>query len=161
MPKRAVHIVDTEAPPAPFFGTADPGVEGGIGLPGGRLSPAIESVLGARGVPPAAEPPRGKPDPERPPRVRVGGLVRPPAPVYEPKPPYPSLARQARVEGVVRLEAVIGTDGSVKNLRLVQGHPLLAAAAIAAVREWRYTPLLLNGEPAEVIMQIDVNFTLR
>jgi protein TonB len=76
------------------------------------------------------------------------------------KPVYPPLAVQARISGTVRLAAVIGRDGSIQNLRVVSGHPLLTAAALDAVRQWRYLATLLNGEPMEVITQIDVNFTL-
>jgi protein TonB len=91
-------------------------------------------------------------------RVKVGGVVRAPVPISRPNPVYPPVAVQTRVSGVVRLEAVIGTDGRVRNLRLMQGHPLLVAAAMAAVKEWRYTPTLLNGEPVELVMFVDVNF---
>jgi protein TonB len=72
-------------------------------------------------------------------RVRVGGLVKAPLPLRTPQPAYPELARRARVEGVVHLEAIIATNGTVQGIHLIQGHPLLVAAAIAAVREWRYT----------------------
>jgi protein TonB len=74
---------------------------------------------------------------------------------------YPPLARQARISGVVRFNAVIGTDGKVQNLTLVQGHPLLVPAAQEAVKGYVYQPTLLNGQPVEVVTQIDVNFTLQ
>ena len=120
-------------------------------------SPHITSVVNSE------EPPAEKnaAAPARPDRIVVGGLVRPPAPVFAPQPVYPRIAVQTRIFGVVRLEAVIGTDGTVRHLRLVQGHPILATAAIEAVRQWRYTPTLLNGDPVEVIMQVDVHFSLR
>jgi periplasmic protein TonB len=73
---------------------------------------------------------------------------------------YPPLAKQARIQGVVRLNAIIGRDGSIQNLQVVSGHPLLAPAAIDAVKRWVYQPTLLNGEPVEVVTVIDVNFTL-
>jgi len=75
-------------------------------------------------------------------------------------PDYPPLARMARVQGTVRLEAVISTDGRIQNLRVLTGHPLLVNAALEAVARWRYQPTLLNGEPVEVVTEIDVNFTL-
>lgn len=75
-------------------------------------------------------------------------------------PVYPPLARQARVSGSVRLIAIIGRDGTVQQLQVVSGHPLLIGAAVEAVRQWLYHPTLLNGEPVEVICPIDVNFTL-
>jgi protein TonB len=75
-------------------------------------------------------------------------------------PVYPPLAKQARIQGTVRFTAIIGKDGTIQNLQLVTGHPLLVAAAQDAVRQWVYKPTLLNGEPVEVVTQIDVNFTL-
>jgi len=73
---------------------------------------------------------------------------------------YPQLAKQARIQGVVRFTAIIGKDGSIQNLTLVTGHPLLLEAARQAVSQWQYKPTLLNGEPVEVVTTIDVNFTL-
>jgi protein TonB len=75
-------------------------------------------------------------------------------------PAYPPLAKTARVSGVVHLLGVIGKDGTIQNLQIVSGHPLLARAAIEAVSQWIYLPTLLNGQPVEVIAPIDVNFTL-
>ena len=76
------------------------------------------------------------------------------------KPPYPPLARQARIQGMVVLQAVIGKDGTIQNLRVVSGHPMLAQAALEAVKQWRYKPYYLNGEPVDVDTTINVNFTL-
>ena len=76
------------------------------------------------------------------------------------KPQYPPMARTARIEGQVVLRAVIGRDGTIQNLRLISGHPLLVKAAIDAVSRWRYRPYYLNGEPIEVETQVTVNFTL-
>jgi protein TonB len=76
------------------------------------------------------------------------------------RPVYPQLARQARIQGTVRLEAVISKDGTIEELKLVSGHPLLVQAAMDAVKQWRYQPTMLNGVPVEVITTIDVNFTL-
>ena len=73
---------------------------------------------------------------------------------------YPPLAKQARIQGTVRFNAVIGKDGTIQNLTLVSGHPLLVPSATEAVHQWVYQPTLLNGEPVEVVTQIDVNFTL-
>lgn len=75
-------------------------------------------------------------------------------------PEYPPLARTARISGVVRLIGTIGKDGTIQNLQLVSGHPLLARAALEAVQEWLYKPTLLNGVPVEVIAPIEVSFTL-
>jgi periplasmic protein TonB len=75
-------------------------------------------------------------------------------------PEYPPLAKSARISGVVHLIGIIAKDGAIRNLELVSGHPLLAHAALEAVRQWVYKPTLLNNEPVEVIAPIEVNFTL-
>ena len=75
-------------------------------------------------------------------------------------PAYPPLAKQARVTGTVSLAVDIGKDGVVLNVELISGHPLLADAAISAVKQWVYKPTLLNGEPVEVSTMVDINFTL-
>jgi len=80
--------------------------------------------------------------------------------VYGPSPVYPQLAKAARSQGVVKLEAIIAADGSIRNLRVVSGPPLLVGAALDAVKQWRYHPTLLNGVAVEVLTEIDVNFTL-
>ncbi len=92
--------------------------------------------------------------------VRVGGRVRPPQLIREVKPPYPALAVAARVQGTVRIEAIIARDGAIRDARVVSGHPLLVAAALDAVRQWRYRPTILNDESVEVALALDVNFTL-
>ncbi len=76
------------------------------------------------------------------------------------QPVYPPIARQARVQGTVELRAIIGKTGTIENLVVVSGHPMLAAAAIEAVRQWRYRPYLLNDHPIEVETEITVNFLL-
>ncbi len=86
--------------------------------------------------------------------VALGLLIR------QVKPEYPALARQARIQGTVMLQATIGKDGMVQNLRVLSGHPMLTGAAIAAARQWLYKPYYLNGEPVEVETQINVIFTL-
>jgi protein TonB len=80
--------------------------------------------------------------------------------IYRMQPLYPPLARQARVQGVVELRAIISKAGTIENLVVVRGHPMLATAAIEAVRQWRYRPYLLNNEPIEVETEITVNFVL-
>jgi len=76
------------------------------------------------------------------------------------QPSYPPLAKQARISGAVVLQAVIGKDGTIQNLRAVSGHPMLIQSAIDAVRQWKYKPYFLNGDPVEVDTQVTVNFTL-
>lgn len=80
--------------------------------------------------------------------------------VYRVQPVYPELARQARIQGPVRLRAVISRTGTIENLQALSGHPMLVSAAVNAVRQWRYRPYLLNGEPVEVETEITVNFIL-
>ncbi len=93
-------------------------------------------------------------------RIRVGGNMQALKLVAQPKPSYPPDAKAARIQGVVQLLAIIAKDGAVQNLTVISGHPLLVAAALDAVRQWVYQPTLLNGQPAEVETEIDVNFTL-
>lgn len=93
-------------------------------------------------------------------RIKVGGQVEPPKLIYQPKPEYPPLARMERIQGIVRLEAIINRDGTVQDLTLISGHPLLVKAAFDAVARWRYQPTLLNGNPVEVVMEFDVKFNL-
>ena len=92
--------------------------------------------------------------------VRVGGNIRPPTRIVDAKPVYPEIAQSARVQGVVICEAVIGPDGKVADVRILRSIPLLDQAAVDAVRQWEFTPTLLNGIPVPVIMTTTVNFTL-
>jgi protein TonB len=94
-------------------------------------------------------------------RIRVGGNVQEARLQEKVVPAYPALARSARISGVVRFDVVIGTDGRINNMQLVTGHPLLVPPAQEAVRQWVYQPTLLNGQPVEVMTQVDVNFTLQ
>lgn len=132
---------------------------------------ALPSV--AAGVPstnPSAEPPPPaieEPAPEATPPpastitpVRVGGRIREPHKVKNVPPLYPDIAKQARVQGIVILECTIDARGSVAEVRVLRGIPLLTEAAIDAVRQWRYEPTLLNGVPVPVIMTVTVNFRL-
>jgi TonB family protein len=95
-------------------------------------------------------------EPEQPTRIRVGAAVEQRKLLYSPEPVYPPLAEQARIQGTVRLEVLIAADGAVKQVRLISGHPLLAGAVLEAVKKWRYRPTLLDGEPVEVVTQIEV-----
>jgi TonB family protein len=94
------------------------------------------------------------------PKIRVGGNMQQAKLVSQVRPVYPADAKAQRIQGSVKLEAVIGKDGKVENLKVLSGDPLLAPAALEAVRQWQYQPTLLNGNPVEVVTQIDVNFTL-
>jgi protein TonB len=158
IPKEIARIVDDGPPPDAALGGVVGGVPGGV--PGGTLSGVLGGVLGG---PQLIAPPPPPPPPEapRPPqRIKVGGNVQQANLVKQVKPPYPPLARQARIQGTVILEAVINRQGSVDQLRVVSGHPLLVQSAMDAVRQWKYRPTLLNGEPVEVVTTITVNFNL-
>jgi len=93
-------------------------------------------------------------------RIRVGGNVQSAKLVKQPRPVYPPLAKQARIQGVVKLHAEISKEGTIEKLTVVSGHPLLVPAALEAVKQWVYQPTLLNTEPVAVETEIDVNFTL-
>lgn len=120
--------------------------------PNGPVTGTIVSLLNA--LPPAM------PRIATPHSVRVSSGVAQGLLIREVRPQYPALARSARIQGVVVLQATIGKDGTIQNLRLLSGHPLLVPAAVEAVRQWRYRPYLLNTEPVEVDTTIQVNFTL-
>jgi len=146
------HLKEDEAPP-PVMASA--GVVGGVpgGVPGGSLSGVLGSVLSATNNLPA-------PKIATPQRVRVSSGVQSGLLIRKVPPAYPPLARQARIQGTVILQAQISKEGNIENLQLISGHPMLAPAAIEAVRQWKYKPYLLNGEPVEVETQVQVNFTL-
>jgi TonB family protein len=108
----------------------------------------------------ATAPMVGQVSSEGPQRIRVGGNVQAAMAISAPKPVYPPEAKQARVQGTVRMNVVIGKDGTVKDLQVASGHPLLVDVAADAVRQWIYKPTLLNGNPVEVVTVVDVNFTL-
>jgi TonB family protein len=93
-------------------------------------------------------------------RIRVGSNVQKAKLLQHSEPVYPPLALQARISGVVHLNAVIGKDGTVRKLTVASGHPLLVPAAMEAVKQWVYAPSLLNGQPVEVVTQVEVNFNL-
>ncbi|HUA16777.1 MAG TPA: TonB family protein [Verrucomicrobiae bacterium] len=144
---------DTAPPPMPATGGVVGGVPGGI--PGGQLGGVIGGIVNSSSL--AAIP---KFAPVVPQRIRVSSGITRGLLIHRVEPPYPTLARQARVQGEVVLKAVIGTNGEIQDLQLVSGHPMLVPAAIAAVREWRYKPYLLNGQPVEVETTITVIFQL-
>jgi periplasmic protein TonB len=144
-------VPDGVAPELPVEAANDaPPVDGGIISFG-----SCDTCASVNVVPPPPPPPPPTPI------VHVGGDIKPPRKVVDVAPVYPPLARAARVEGLVILEAVIAEDGSVRDVRLLRSVRLLDAAAVEAVRQWRFTPTLLNGQPVPVVMAITVAFTLR
>jgi protein TonB len=150
IPKKIQMIKEDEPPPS----TGPAGVVGGVpgGVPGGAMGGVMGGILSSV---PAAVPKAATPT-----RVRVSQGVSQGLLVHKVQPQYPPLARQARIQGVVVLQALIGKDGSIQNLHVVSGHPMLTNAALEAVKEWRYKPYYLNNEPVEVETTINVNFTL-
>jgi protein TonB len=109
---------------------------------------------------PAPPPPAAAvPKPQEKPRL-VGGDVQAAKLIRKIIPQYPPLAKQARISGTVQLTGVIAKDGSIEQLQVVSGNPLLVPAALAAVKQWLYKPTFLNRQPVEVIAPIDVIFTL-
>ncbi len=141
------------------------------GVPGGTTG-GIPNGTGNFPLPFPFEPPRVEqpaplPVPPPPPpatpaqRVRVGGNVIAANLVSQVRPVYPQLAKQARVQGVVVLEAEISKEGTIENLRVLNGHPLLTQAAIDAVKQWRYKPTMLNGQPVTVVTTITVTFQMQ
>jgi periplasmic protein TonB len=157
IPKTIAQIKD-EPEQAP---TGAVGVVGGVpgGMAGGQLGGVLGGVIGGA-LSAAAPPPPPLPKPAAPKRIRVGGQVESAKLIFQPKPEYPLLAKMARIQGAVRLEAIISKDGTIQDLKVLSGHPLLVKSALEAVQRWRYQPTLLNGEPVEVVTEIDVNFTL-
>ena len=93
--------------------------------------------------------------------VRAGGMIKPPTRIKYVVPNYPDIAKAVKVQGVVIIEAIIGTDGKVQDAKVLRGQPLLDAAALDAVRAWEYTPTLLNDAPTPVIMTVTVQFHLK
>ena len=131
----------------------DIGVEGGVpgGVEGGVPGGVVGGVVG--GLP--SEPPVAAVKP-----VRVGGMVRTPKLLNRVDPAYPEIARAARTSALLILEATVGTDGRVQEVKVLRGHPLFDEAALAAVRQWRYQPLLLNGIPMPFVATVTVQFNI-
>ena len=151
IPNKVAKIQEEDTP------ASNGGVVGGVigGVPGGSVGGVLGGVLNSIASVPAAVPKIATPQ-----KVRVSSGVAQGNLIHDVKPPYPPLARQARIQGTVVLQAVIGKDGAIQNLRVVSGHPMLAQAALDAVKQWRYKPYYLNGEPVDVDTTININFTL-
>jgi periplasmic protein TonB len=147
---KEVKIIKEEAEPDMGSIGAVGGVPGGVA--GGSMGGVLGGVIGGVGTAP--------PKPRQTGPLRVGGNVQAARIVNRVQPIYPPLARQTRISGTVRLHAIISKDGTIIQLEVINGHPLLQQAALDAVRQWRYQPTLLNGEPVEVDTTIDVIFSL-
>ncbi len=142
-----ITIIKEEADPDMGVGG---GVLGGVAGGSGSVGGGNGGVIGGMPAPP-------KPTASR---IKVGGNVTAARLQNKVSPVYPALARQTRISGTVRLHAIIAKDGTVQQLEVLSGHPLLVQAALDAVRQWRYQPTLLNGEPVEVDTTVDVIFSL-
>jgi len=155
IPQKVQMIREEEAPP---LSAATGGVVGGVpgGIPGGQLGGVIGGIISSASktavVPKlAVAPPR---------RVRISQGVTKGMLLQKVEPKYPTIAVTARIQGTVVLNAIISKSGEIENLTVASGHPMLVPAAIDAVRQWRYRPYLLNGEPVEVETTINVTFAL-
>ncbi len=153
IPERVQMIHEEQAPPEVS------GVMGGVpgGVPGGQLGGVIGGIIShasnLAAVPKVALPTAPK-------RIRISQGVTKGQLIFRVEPEYPKIALSARIQGQVLLKAIIAKDGTIKELELVSGHPMLTQNAIQAVRQWRYRPFLLNGEPVEVETSVAVIFQI-
>ena len=156
IPHGVAHIVEPPEPPQIAAGPTGPSV---IGVPDG-----FGKGGGINGSVPWGTEPPPPPPPEHaastPTIVRLSkGVVNAKA-IYQPRPAYPQIAIIAHIQGTVVLQAIIGKDGAIQDLKVMSGNPMLIPATLNAVRTWRYQPTLLNNEPVEVLTEIDVIFKL-
>ena len=158
IPAKVQVIKEDDAPP-PVATTG--GVIGGVpgGIPGGQLGGVIGGIISASSNL-AAAPTLPKPVPAVQ-RIRISQGVIQGLLIFRVEPTYPPLAQQARIQGAVVMTALIDKGGNVQHLQIVSGHPLLAPAAIEAVKQWRYKPFILNGQPLEVETTVTVSFHVR
>ena len=154
IPRQIAEIKEAPMEPDSFGG-----VEGGVpgGVPGGQLGGVVGGVLGGA-LSMAAKPVAPAPGKSAP--TRVGGRVKPPRAIVQPPPEYPALARQARIQGQVQVDAVLDEQGNVIEMKVVSGPPLLYQAALDALKKWKYQPTYLNDQPIAVEMLVTVTFVL-
>jgi protein TonB len=155
IPQAVQMIREDQAPPDLSGGGAPGGVPGGI--PGGQIGGVLGGILSS--TPKVVAVPKLV-TPTPPKRIRVSQGVTEGRLILKVEPKYPVIALTARIQGTVVLNAVISKTGEIQNLVLISGHPMLVPAAIAAVKQWRYRPYLLNGEPVEVETTVNVNFEI-
>lgn len=146
-----VEAPPTIEPEVPFAGNGEEGVPGGVegGIPGGIVGGFAGVIEG---------PPPPPPPPPKREIMRIGGQVQAPALVRRVDPEYPALAQAASIDGVVILDAIVDVEGHVQSVTTLRGHPLLARAAIDAVKQWQYQPLLLNGVPTPFELTVSLWF---
>jgi len=150
IPEKVAMIKEEAAPPPMTTAGVIGGVPGGV--PGGSLGGVMGGIIGGT---PVAVPKQAIPN-----RVRVSAGVQQGNLISQVKPTYPAIAKSARIQGAVVLQAEISKQGTIENLRVISGHPMLVQNALDAVKQWRYKPYLLNGEPVPVETTVTVNFTL-
>jgi len=150
IPEKVAMIKEEAAPPPMTTAGVIGGVPGGV--PGGSLGGVMGGIIGGT---PVAVPKQAIPN-----RVRVSAGVQQGNLISQVKPTYPAIAKSARIQGAVVLQAEISKQGTIENLRVISGHPMLVQKALDAVKQWRYKPYLLNGEPVPVETTVTVNFTL-
>jgi periplasmic protein TonB len=145
IPKKIQMIKEEEAP------AQNAGVMGGVvgGVPGGSAGGVIGGIIGSAAPPPKVATPQ---------KLRVSSGVAEGLKIHDVTPTYPQMARIAHIQGDVLLQATISKSGVIENLHGVQGHPILIQAAMDAVKQWKYKPYILNGEPVEVETTIKVQF---
>ena len=156
IPKRVAILKEEPLPPD----TGTDGIVGGVpgGIPGGQVGGVLGGIIGGTGANPVAK--VGPPPPVK--RiVRIGGDLKPPRQIYGPPPEYPTIAKQAHIEGTVVVDAVIDEQGNVVQAHVISGPGLLMAAALRTVATWKYQPTQLNGEPISVEMRVEVHFVLQ
>jgi protein TonB len=141
-------------PPGEIYAGGEGGVEGGI--EGGVAGGIVGGLIATAPPPPPPPPPAPAPKPAGP--VRIGGNVSAPALVKRVEPIYPDMALMAKVGGMVILEAVVGADGSVESVKVLRSVKFLDEAALEAVKQWRYSPLILNGIPTPFVLTVTLNF---
>jgi len=148
IPQKVKNIKEEEAP-APVSGVIG-GVEGGVpgGSAGGVIGSLLSSTTHTASVPTIAAPKR----------IRISTGISEGMLTHRVEPLYPLIAQRAKIEGSVELKAIISKEGTIEGLQRITGHPLLVTAAMDAVRQWRYRPYMLNGEPLEVETTVVVNF---
>ena len=159
IPKIIPKVTENEVAEAPPDVVAS--LPGGVlgGVPGGQIGGVLGGILGGTAASPSApQPVAAAPVPSGP--LQLGGEVKPPRKIYAPAPQYPILAQQAKIEGVVEIDAIIDKDGNVVKERAINGPALLIAAALEAVKRWKYQPTYLNGVAWPIELTIDVTFTL-
>ena len=149
IPNKIVKVVEEEPPPQAVTSGVPGGVPGGI--PGGASGGVIGSILGAAN----STAPRVQAS-----RIKVSSGVTSGLLISKVQPTYPPIAKAARLQGTVVLQAVISKQGTIENLKVISGPPMLYQSAIDAVSRWRYRPYILNGEPVEVETQVSVVYNL-